>query len=126
MNSLSCHLGAALHNLRRRELPVLPTTSDFDIPKIFGQIINGQPFILADRVSRLDRSKRMILFGTEQQLKFLFNCSHILIDGTFKSCPKVFTQVCTVHGMKYGQSMYVSFHILNYVFVLQAFCVLLL
>ena len=92
--------------LRRQDFPVLPTTTNFDIPKRFSHTIDGQSFIVADRVSCWDKKKRMIVFGTDQQLSFLFKCSHIMIDGTYKSCPKFFKQVFSIHGMKYHQSMF--------------------
>ncbi len=101
-------LGAGLNLLRRQDFPVLPTTIDFNIPKRFSLTNDEQSFIVADRISRSNITKRMIVFGTDQQLSFLFNCSHILIDGTFKSCPKVFKQVLSIHGMKYNQSMFAS------------------
>ena len=47
----------------------------------------------------------MLLFGTEQQLTFLFSAKHIMMDGTFDVCPPYFDQVYTIHAIKHEKGM---------------------
>jgi hypothetical protein len=51
----------------------------------------------------ITRRQRMILFSSAEQLNLLFSSKTILMDGTFSSCPKIFDQVYTIHGIKYEQ-----------------------
>ena len=51
----------------------------------------------------ITRRQRMILFSSAEQLNLLFSSKIILMDGTFSSCPKIFDQVYTIHGIKYEQ-----------------------
>ena len=49
-----------------------------------------------------DDFNRILLFSTEQNLKKLASDQcHWFIDGTFKSSPQHFTQLLTIHAMKY-------------------------
>lgn len=42
------------------------------------------------------------MFSTDRNMKFLANCQHWYVDGTFKSSPPLFTQLFTLHGQKDG------------------------
>ena len=41
----------------------------------------------------------MLLFCTDDDLQRLSQCDTILMDGTFKSCPKLYSQLYTIHGI---------------------------
>lgn len=41
---------------------------------------------------------RMIIFATDEDLQFLHACPHWFVDATFKSAPKLFKQMFTIHG----------------------------
>ncbi|CAF1166798.1 unnamed protein product [Adineta ricciae] len=97
---------AGLNLQRRKAIPALPVSIDFYIPRCYKVALNGERFLLADHVWHADAgiSKRIVIFATDEQLKFLFKCTHILMDGTFSTSPKHFTQVYSIHGLKYKQS----------------------
>jgi hypothetical protein len=101
-----CLLDPGLNRARRQITPVLPTSMDFDISVVYQQTIDGERYLLADRVQRVNGTvvKRIIVFATDEQLRLLFTCSHIMMDGTFASCPHYFDQIYSIHGMKNDQS----------------------
>jgi len=47
----------------------------------------------------LDKAINIIIFSTVENLIFLCSTNIISVDGTFKSVPKVFTQMFTIHTM---------------------------
>ncbi|CAF2981494.1 unnamed protein product [Rotaria sp. Silwood2] len=91
---------SVLNRARRKITPPIPTSSDFDIPDLYRQTLNGKPFVCTDRFIR---NKRMILFATDQQLETLFSSEWIFLDGTFDACPSQFTQLYTIHSLKFQQ-----------------------
>lgn len=85
-----------LFNNRNKILGVpkmrFPTSCAVVVPKKF-----QQTFLLADYFSEED-DKRILIF-CNKNIRYLVKCfKHILCDGTFKSCPKVFKQIYTIHG----------------------------
>lgn len=54
----------------------------------------------------------VIGFSTDSNLKVLCAVSKIYVDGTFKSCPKFFSQVFTVHGLRNGVFIPLAFFLL--------------
>lgn len=56
-----------------------------------------QDFLLADYNCEED-NKRILLFCKKNARKFINNFKHLFGDGTFKSCPKPFRQLYTLHG----------------------------
>ena len=79
---------------------------DFDIPTKYKTATNGERFLLTDRVQRCDGkvAQRLLIFATDEQLRTLFTCSHIMMDGTFDSCPAHFDQIYSIHAIKNEQS----------------------
>lgn len=55
----------------------------------------GENFLLYDNK---DDDDRMLIFGTQQNLRVLKDCFSLHCDGTFDVCPAGFSQVYTVHG----------------------------
>jgi hypothetical protein len=94
-------LEPSLSRLRRETTPVLPTSSNFEIPDNYSQTLAGKHFLLNDV---LIRGKRMLTFENELQLTILFKSKHIFIDGTFSVCPPFFDQVFTIHGVHHEHS----------------------
>jgi hypothetical protein len=94
-------LEPSLHRIRREETPALPKSYVFDIPNLYAQTIGGDRFLICDK---MHRNKRMLIFATDDQLRILFKAKHILMDGTFSSCPPYFDQIYTLHAIKYEQS----------------------
>lgn len=95
-----------LNQLRRKTTPVLPTSMNFDIPLHYQKATDGQRYLLSDRIQRVDKNvgKRLIVFATDEQLRLLFTSPHIMMDGTFDSCPPHFNQIYSIHGIKNEQS----------------------
>ncbi|CAF1356593.1 unnamed protein product [Adineta ricciae] len=97
---------SGLNRTRRQITPTLPLSMNFDIPSIYKETSNGERFLLADRIQRVNGEigQRMVLYATDEQLRLLFDCSHILMDGTFDSCPPHFDQIYSIHGIRNGQN----------------------
>lgn len=58
----------------------------------------GEMFLLHD-IQQPDG--RTMIFATKENLRFLSNCSHWYMDGTFKIAPKLFTQLYSIHGISW-------------------------
>ena len=99
-------LDSGLYLIRRQKTPLLPTSVDFDIPSRYKKSINGKRYLLADRIKLFngDTEQRIIVFATDEQLRLLFTSSHVMMDGTFDTCPPHFHQVYSIHAMKNDQS----------------------
>ncbi|CAF1483051.1 unnamed protein product [Didymodactylos carnosus] len=88
---------SGLNRARRKMTPVLPTSYVSDISAQYLVTLGDEQFLLCDKTLR---NKRLLLFGTEQQLTFLFSAKHIMMDGTFDTCPPYLDQVYTIHAIK--------------------------
>jgi hypothetical protein len=95
------HLGYALNRIRREDVPLLPTSIQFEIPDTYSKSWEGENFLVADTINR---KKRTLVFATDDQLRLLFKSEHILMDGTFDACPPFFNQIYSLHAIKQGQS----------------------
>jgi hypothetical protein len=85
---------------------------DFDIPSRYRKTTNDARYLLADRIQHVngDPEKRIIIYATDEQLRLLFTSSHIMMDGTFDSCPPYFHQIYSIHAMKNDQSELLSLY----------------
>ena len=54
-------------------------------------------------LSKIDNNWGIAIFATRKNLKRLSKCKTIFIDGTFKSCPRPYSQFITIHGMYHGR-----------------------
>ncbi|CAF4718282.1 unnamed protein product, partial [Rotaria sp. Silwood2] len=93
----SYEANSGLNRARRKMTPVLPTSYVFDIPVQYQVTLNDEQFLLCDKTLH---NKRLLLFGVDQQLTFLFSGKRIMMDGTFDTCPPYFDQVYTIHAIK--------------------------
>ncbi|CAF1311366.1 unnamed protein product [Adineta ricciae] len=96
-----------LHQIRRQDTPSLPSSMDGDIPLYYKKTTDGQRYLFADKVQRIDGdiSKRIIVYANDEQLRTLFTSLHIMMDGTFDSCPPHFDQIYSIHCLKNNQTM---------------------
>ncbi|CAF2645167.1 unnamed protein product [Rotaria sp. Silwood2] len=101
---------SSLNRIRRRETPVLPKSCHFDIPTLFAQTLNGERFLLYDKMRR---NKRIVIFATDDQLRILFKAKRILMYDAFSSCPPFLDQIYTLHAIKYEQSFPYAFALLT-------------
>ena len=85
---------------QHNNLPLTNPTSltELELPEPFTQTINGHPFLLYDSGPS---NNRILLFSTQRNLDLMTQCNHWYADGTFKSAPQLFTQIYTIHAMKY-------------------------
>lgn len=76
--------------------------SDMELSEKFCKLDSGEKFLLYDSgtIENEDKSeKRLVMFGTNENLKFLKQCNEFCMDGTFTVTPKLFHQLYTIHGM---------------------------
>lgn len=79
---------------RAQSLPTLPKfQSEIDLSGEWAQSLDGEAFVVPS-----DR-KDMIIFATRSKLLALGRCETIYVDGTFKTCPRLFKQLFTIHGL---------------------------
>jgi hypothetical protein len=85
---------------QQNNLPLTNPTSltELDLPERYTQTIIGHPFLLYDIGPSNDR---ILLFSTQRNLDLMARCNHWYADGTFKASPYLFTQIYTIHAMKY-------------------------
>ncbi|CAG7729210.1 unnamed protein product, partial [Allacma fusca] len=70
------------------------------VPQEFQITDKGEDFLLVDEGRD---SSRMIMLGTKENLVHLYSSNQIFADGTFKSCPLLFSQFFTIHGVVHGK-----------------------
>ena len=79
--------------------PANPTSLEhLSIPPSYLITASGDNLLLWD--SEYSSSlRRSYLFGTPSNLEVLGSCNNLVIDGTFKVAPSLFTQLLTIHGI---------------------------
>lgn len=88
-------------NLEALSLPL--TRDDIEIPSEFrfnGDVNEEKNFLLWDSGPAIDGNERILLFGTLQNLEFLQKCDAVLMEGTFKITPYLFSELYTIHGIR--------------------------
>ncbi len=95
-------LRQVVHCIRKKELPVEPEcVTDLIIPNNLRVTQAGeQNFLLFDTQNEV--GKRIIAFSTEENLRRLRDSEIWFLDGTFKTCPRLFHQLYTIHFMFHG------------------------
>ena len=90
------NLKRTIQRARQKNLPPSPTSLvDLDeIPQEFSNI-EGKPWLLYD--SGNDGGNRVMLFGLEDTVKAMSRSSFWFGDGTFKTSPRILTQVYSIH-----------------------------
>ena len=73
-----------------------PEREDIVIPKKYKQTARGEDFVLFDSGMADDR---ILMFGTQKNLRVLQNYELWLVHGMFKTSPKLLYQLYTVHGV---------------------------
>ena len=87
---------SAMRRERAVGLPNLPKSCDkISTEGEWGQTADGKRFRLPVNNCNND----MLIFATDDDLACLSQCKTIYIDGTFKTCPSLFTQLFTIHGL---------------------------
>ena len=89
--------------------PTEPESLDFDYDRVFCSL-NNEYLVLGDWC-KSDGSDRISIFSTSRFFNFLCESEIWLVDGTFKTCPKLFYQLLIIHG-NLPQDRYVSYPLL--------------
>lgn len=93
-------LKTGLYKQRQKMIPRIPKSrEDIELDGPWTKTRAGEDFILAND-GTLDR---IILFGTDSNLRHLCNAEKIFCDGTFYSSPQQFLQIYTLHANVEGQ-----------------------
>ena len=86
-----------LKRQRASTLPKLPKSqADLILSDEWEQDNSGQRFLLR---TNGDKSNEMLLFVTDTNLERLSRCKTIYMDGTFKTCPGLYSQFFSIHGL---------------------------
>lgn len=89
----------SLRRARRTGEVALPTPqsrSELQIPREIVLLDDGEQFLKFDSGAGEDR---ILIFSTERNLRLLTQSPHWYCDGTFKTCPPLFTQIYSVHSI---------------------------
>ena len=68
---------------------------------------------LTDKLTNLKDPNRMLLFSTTENLRILSQGAAIMADGTFKSVPRLFTQLYTLHSFLVKRSVQLVYCVLS-------------
>ena len=105
-------LRQALYRERRKKFPKLPSSIEevSDVLNFLKPINTSKD---EDLLLVNDADSRIVIFSSPTNLKFLCDdVSEIYADGTFKCCPKFFTQLYTIHGSKNGHYLQLGYCLL--------------
>lgn len=81
---------------KRNIAPVTPRlVRELIIDAIFTVTANNENFLLFDNGAT---DRRIIVFATDANIRFLKECGEWYLDGTFRICPPLFSQIYTIHG----------------------------
>ena len=87
---------------RRKNTPVIPSSSVFEIPDVHKQTLSSKRFLFVDVFLKRGKN-RMLAYSSDQQLELSFESDTIFMDGTFDVSPCQFKQVYLIHIHKFGQ-----------------------
>lgn len=97
-----------LQRERLHGLPKLPKTiEDVVIEGEWAETLRGESFLLPNS------TKDLQIFTTNDNLKFLEKCKTIYVDGTFHVCPKLYSQLYSLHGLLNGWVIPLVFALLS-------------
>ena len=81
-----------MHRARQQVMPPVPTArTDINLEGEWKETTTGQNFLL-------HQDEDILMFATDSNLRQLAATRTIFMDGTFKSTPRLFTQLFTIHG----------------------------
>ncbi|CAF1524380.1 unnamed protein product, partial [Rotaria sordida] len=93
---------STFYKIRAKTLPSNPKSLDFEVPESYSKTYSGEQFLIYDSTYK-KLGGRLMIFTTEVLIKMLYSCEVILIDGTFKTRPIMFSQFpdISIHGCWY-------------------------
>ena len=109
-------LKQTVRRARKRAANVPPepnSLSCLELPPSYYKTDKGQRFLLYD-----SGNQRILIFGTESNLKILNTSSIWLAEGNFKTAHSLFYQLYVIHGLKGVTNPMKDGHLLPSLFVL--------
>ncbi|KAL8610870.1 hypothetical protein ACOMHN_056725 [Nucella lapillus] len=89
---------STIERARRQHVPTIPrTVADVEIEGVWGQTWNQDRFLL-----EIDNHAGFVIFVTDESLESIGRCTGLFMDGTFRACPRPFSQVFTILGNLHG------------------------
>ena len=96
------------HNIRAQlqwakaiNMPPIPViVDDVVIDGVWAETWRGVRNLIA-----IDNDWGIVLFGTDADLRLLRESRTIFLDGTFRSAPRPYTQLFTIHGVQQGRAL---------------------
>ncbi|CAF4412316.1 unnamed protein product [Rotaria sp. Silwood2] len=85
------------YKIRAKLLPPNPKSLDFELPASYSTTHEGENFLLYDSTHKKLGGRLMIL-SSKYLIQMLCSCDVMLIDGTFKIRPSMFSQVDVIMG----------------------------
>ncbi|CAF0947309.1 unnamed protein product [Rotaria sordida] len=89
---------STFYEIRAKTLPSNPKSLDFEVPESYSKTYSGEQFLTYDSTHK-KLGGRLMIFTTEVLIKMLCSCEVILIDGTFKTRPIMFSQSLILMSM---------------------------
>lgn len=90
-------------------LPPNPKSLDFEVPKLYSTTHSGEEFLIYDSTHK-KLGGRLMIFSTKVLIQMLCSCEIILIDGTFKTRPILFSQVYVIMGKHLDEGIPFTFY----------------
>jgi hypothetical protein len=105
LKNLPCikSLGNQVTKIRNKNFEHFESKEDYDIPEFLVNNFRKEKFLVFDSGCKDD--ERYIVFMSKFDENWLNKANTWLIDGTFYSAPKNYTQILTVHGYLFGKSL---------------------
>ena len=72
-----------------------------DLPQTYRTTTNGDPFLVYD--GGVGDKQRIFIFASQDALQVSAESEHWYADGTFRVCPKMFSQLYTIHDQSDGR-----------------------
>jgi hypothetical protein len=89
----------ALYHSRAKVMPKLPKSqADIELEGQWTETSTGERFLLCDDTNA--QGHRIVIFATNDNIRQMCNSTLLLCDGTFYTCPGLFSQLYTVHITK--------------------------
>ncbi|KAF9747738.1 hypothetical protein NGRA_3507, partial [Nosema granulosis] len=95
---------------KERKINNFTISKDYDIPPELQVAVENKQFLFYD--SGIKDKDRVIIFTTEENLRYIEHSSILICDGTFKTCPTCFDQLFTVQCKL--NDMFFTFDVLLY------------
>jgi hypothetical protein len=102
------YLASKFYKIRAKLLPPNPKSLDFEVPPSYSTTHEGENFLLYDSTHK-KLGGRLMIFSTKFLIQMLCGCDVILIDGTFKTRPIMFSQVYVIMGQHLDEGKYTRF-----------------